>query len=547
MHRAIRIVVVAAVTGFTAVSVGWAAAGIAPVDLAADLDPHGVTGGLAGSTDGTLPGVETQHLDELVARASAADPERPGGPPAHVRGRAVPSGQVLVGTSVVDITPAPPAGETWQTEGCATGIPNEALLQTRKTTTPDCIYMGGRGLGPSEPITRVDPANPLEVRTVSIGDADDMAVLTQVDGVYWHGRYDSLCDRCGALDIAEELADELDLPVSSFFIAANHSHNSPDFIGAWGGAPEWYMDQVGDAIRRSIREAVGSAHPAVLQAEEAFTRSLNVQRRGTYWSAEDAGFSWARALAVNPAGKPTDRTLAVISTFSAHPVTSGYDGGRGHADWPGRFSQLVRERDDAVGIAFVAGLGNMSTRQGTEATAEGLYALLPPVRDRAILADTDVATAQVSFQQPMTNLGLIALRTGLFFDRTTSGPASMATGKSSDRACRSASAVSVDTVVSAARIGPRLLITAGPGELFSNLTNTLKDQHPQATVLPLANVNDGLGYIMQSFEEDALGRQVLGFTDAPVEYEEAFSLDSCFGDAVLESSLGLLRSLTADE
>lgn len=536
MHRIVRAAVVSAVAGVTAVSVGWAAVGVAPVPTTVPLGTLGTDAANGAEVD--VDGAP-QRLDEMAAAAVSS---RDGGPPTGPR-----AGEVFVGTSVVDITPAPPEGETWQTEGCATGIPNEAMAGTRKTTTPDCIYMGGRGLGPSEPITHIDPANPLEVRSVAFDDGRDVAVLTQVDGVYWHGRYDTFCDRCGSLDIADDLSTEFGIPASSFFIAANHSHNSPDFIGAWGGVPSWYMEQVGEAIRDSIRETLATTEPARLQAEEAFTRSLNVQRRDTYWSAEDAGFPWVRALGVNAGGQHDGRTLAVLGTFSAHPVTTGYDGGRGHADWPGRFSQLVREREGAVGIAFVAGLGNMSTRQGTEATAEGLHALLPDADPRAVLSDTDVAVAQVRFEQPMTNLGLVALRSGLFFDRSTSGPAAIEAGKNAERACRSASAVSVETAVSAARIGQGLLVAAGPGELFSNLTNTLKEQHPHATVLPLANVNDGLGYIMESFEEDAAGRQVLGFTDAPVEYEEAFSLDACFGDAVLQTALDLLGGLSATD
>lgn len=535
MKSVVRTVVGGVVVGVTAVSVAWAGAGLAPVPV--EVGRPGEVAAPRAATAEDL-GVQPQQLaDAATAAAAARRPVEPGA--------GLPAGQVLVGTSVVDITPAPPEGRVWQTEGCATGIPNEAIAGTRKTTTPDCIYMGGRGLGPSEPVTRIDPANPLEVRTVAIGDGADWAVLTQVDGVYWHGRYDTFCDRCGSLDIADDLAVELDVPASSFFIAANHSHNSPDFIGAWGGVPDWYMEQVGEAIRDSIRTAMTTTEPAVLEAAESFTRSLNVQRRETYWSPEDVGFPWVRALGVNRAGRPDGRTLAVLGAFSAHPVTTGYDDGRGHADWPGAFSQLVRAREGGVGIAFVAGLGNMSTRQGTDETAEGLHRLLPSPTAGAQLADTDVQVAQVRFQQPMTNLGLVALRTGLFFDRTTSGPAAIEAGKIPERACRSASAISVETAVSAARIGPGLLVAAGPGELFSNLTNTLKEQHPSATVLALANVNDGLGYIMQSFEEDAAGRQVVGFTDAPVEYEEAFSLDACFGDAVLETALDLLTALTS--
>jgi hypothetical protein len=73
--------------------------------------------------------------------------------------------------------------------------------------------------------------------------------------------------------------------------------------------------------------------------------------------------------------------------------------------------------------------------------------------------------------------------------------------------------------------------------------------------MSLALVNDGLGYVMQSFETDHAGRQVLGFVgDADVpppvgvgvgiaEYEDAYSIDACFGDMALETTLSLLGGL----
>jgi hypothetical protein len=48
---------------------------------------------------------------------------------------------------------------------------------------------------------------------------------------------------------------------------------------------------------------------------------------------------------------------------------------------------------------------------------------------------------------------------------------------------------------------------------------------------------------MQSFETDHAGRQGLGFAGQVVEYEDAYSIDHCFGDAVLEHTLSLLGSL----
>ena len=101
--------------------------------------------------------------------------------------------------------------------------------------------------------------------------------------------------------------------------------------------------------------------------------------------------------------------------------------------------------------------------------------------------------------------------------------------------------------MSAVKVGS-LWITGGPGELFANLTNTIEERNPGGVTLALGLVNDGLGYIVQSFETDHVGRQGVGFAGSagPVglsEYEDAYSIDHCFGDAVLENTIRLLGAL----
>jgi hypothetical protein len=115
--------------------------------------------------------------------------------------------------------------------------------------------------------------------------------------------------------------------------------------------------------------------------------------------------------------------------------------------------------------------------------------------------------------------------------------------------CKSASHISVNTSVSAAKIGS-LWITGGPGEVFSNFTNTVEERNPGGVTMALGLVNDGLGYVVESFETDHLGRQGVGFVAGeapdqitPSEYEDAYSIDHCFGDAAMQYTLQLLGSL----
>jgi hypothetical protein len=151
------------------------------------------------------------------------------------------------------------------------------------------------------------------------------------------------------------------------------------------------------------------------------------------------------------------------------------------------------------------------------------------------------------WDQPVTNPGLTALGTPGFFDRPfAQNPAALNTGKNASRPCASASAVSVHTGITAAKVG-NLTLTGAPGEIFSNIGNTLEERNTGGVTLPLAQVNDGLGYVIQNFESYADGRAGAGFVggETPVtfEYEDAYALDQCFGDMVLETTIQVLGKL----
>jgi hypothetical protein len=301
---------------------------------------------------------------------------------------------------------------------------------------------------------------------------------------------------------------------------------------------------------------------------EFFARRYNAGRRNVYRSAEEPGMSWLRAIAVDDAANgddphpgdgrrpprtpgddgPADEAPEVIATvgaYAAHPVTRSAGEGTAHGDWPAVFAKHVEDRGSQVGMALATGLGNISPRNLHDHGGAHLAADIPPVGSGTLVEDPSIAVAAERWEHPVTNPALTALGLPGFFDRPfEAGPASVSVGTHGARPCTSASPVAVATQVNAARIG-ELVITGAPGETFSNLSNTIKEHNPAGVTMPLGMVNDGLGYIIQSFEADAVARQGPGFvaTDAGFEYEDAYSIDGCFGDQVLESTLGLLAGL----
>jgi hypothetical protein len=172
------------------------------------------------------------------------------------------------------------------------------------------------------------------------------------------------------------------------------------------------------------------------------------------------------------------------------------------------------------------------------------------VPDRgAYLTDTNVRVERELWKQPATNVPLTALGFPGFFDREfLSEPSTIQTGKSPDTApCLSASAFTVELPATAVRIGSQFALTAAPGEVFSNLTNTVKEKAGAGVVtMPIAQANDALGYMPQSFEMSPVGQQGLGFFAGGVlvvNYEDSYAVDRCTGDKVLESSISMLDVL----
>ncbi|MEA2453157.1 MAG: hypothetical protein QOG04_1867 [Actinomycetota bacterium] len=496
-------------------------------------------------------------------------------------------GTVLAGAAKISLEPKPGPNDVWQhtMEECATlsenGLPPNpdhlAVAGSPWPENPNCIYMGGFGIGPMNPVTTwdtedYDPSTPQDcvsnagatnenpdagfdgcgvwVRSFAVkGPNGKTFTMTIIDSEGYLWDYKNKCDDCGIKQITAELAADPDLGLQAdgIIIGATHTHSGPEFLGGWGFVPDWYMEQVHTAITDSVRQAVLSMEPAVLEAGEEMARPYNNERRDTYRSAEEQELTWLRAIGTNGNGSPTPKTIATIGAYAAHPTANGTNDGRASSDWPGAFERRVEDRFGGVGLYFMTGLGNMSNSGGMAIGAK-LADLIPGVGDGLRLDKTDVTYNHTEWVHPATNVPLTALGFPGFFDREfVTQPSEVRTGKSPDTApCESASPVSVEMPANAMRIGDQFALTASPGEIFSNISNTIKEKSDAEITMPLAQTMDALGYMPQSIELSPIGQQGLGFAVSGVlvvNYEDSYSVDRCMGDKVLETAISLLNGL----
>lgn len=605
------------------------------------LEAAGLGGnGTAVAASGITPGVE-ELAPEAIPGVAAADVTAPSG------GR-TPEGTYLVGAARASLSPAPEAfgGETWRREGCAVaeGEPDfdtfppespelhpEALtddlthmlpdpssppgkdgvvdlvdeIRSWPATPPDCVYLGGFGIGPLRYAERVGDGG-VWMRAMAISNGEKTFVYGIADTVGWFAEYDTtICDDCGIRDVRERLAGELGggVDVAGVVIGSTHTHAGADTYGGWGGIPDWYRAQLRDAAVAAAKQAVANLRPATLDVGEAQLRQGNNERRDTYYSTVDTGATWiqARELPVEVC-EPTGTThpgqgkgkglpgeepvcheeapvIATLATYAAHPTIVGDS--ILHADWPGaaarRFEAVY---GGGVGLMFEGGLGNasVSTRgsgsdeQRAEATgiaiADEIAADIGNRPQRVVSNDMAAAVTDITHPALASNPGLVTLASVGLFDRAFApgsdgvGPPAVyhwskegelsTAGEDNDpepdgaflRGCTS-SGPSIVTTAGAHRIGD-VVVAFTPGEIFSNIAEVVKERADgTAMTMVFGQTNDALGYIIQSFEFDETGNAVTEYGTTTGEYEEVFAIDRCFGDHVLETLLESTAALGA--
>jgi hypothetical protein len=505
-RRTARKVVVSFIVGALSIGAAWAGTGLMPVRDKVDAIVGNEVPLPKAKVDknflaGTSASVETSEA-EAAATYSPADLQ---------------PGQILGGSAKVSLFPRPEdyqeqfPGARWETKqelcetmaedgsGASNAPTHVADFRVRWPENPDCLYMGGYGIGPMNAIGSWDDEYGLWARSIAMQDAQgDTLVLTLIDAVYWEAYYNSMCpgEPCGFLDLAQQLAEETGwkgtreasdpgaLPPESFVFASTHSHTAMDFIGGWGGVPDWYMQQATYSLKASVRASLDSMQPAILEAGESILRARNGERRDFYRSAEDDTFSWFRLVDADnqpapevcttptkkkevPVCTPASpgRAIATVGAYAAHPVTAAAGPGRADADFPAVFAKRVEEKFGGTGMFLQTGLGNMSPRGNKVEMGNGLADQVPTIGSGFRITNTDLSVGREYWDQPVTNVPLGSLGAAGFFDRKFNQfPATVNGGKGAEenKRCHSASPISVNTSVSAAKIGS-LWITGGPG------------------------------------------------------------------------------------
>jgi hypothetical protein len=550
----------------------------AHADATAGLDRAVAAANSGGGSEADEPAPGAIQLEPAdIPAVAASQPSIP----------ALPEGErFLVGAARASLSPSPGdfggTPDQWQREGCTAiddanldvdhVVPSVSDLRGWPAASPDCIYLGGFGIGPTRVAKSVDEGG-VWVRALAVSNGETTFAYAIADTVGWFARYDSaICDDCGIRDVRERLAADVGgLGLDGVIIGSTHTHAGADTYGGWGGIPDWYRNQIRDAAVAAVKQAVVNLEPASIAVGETHLRDRNNERRDTYYSNADSGATWLQARRADGSG------IATWSTYAGHPTI--VNGPVLHADWPGAAARRFEDLYGGVGLLFEGGLGNVSisgaggASRDEDAENTGIAfanAVAGDIGANAVDLDTNVMQSSVrDITHPaMSNPGLTTLASAGFFDRefTPGTPGAglpgayawskrgqVSTGPEGNNpaahpeqanACVS-SGPTIITTAGAHRIGG-FVVGFAPGEIFSNIAEVMKEKVDRSAVtMVLGQTNDALGYIIQSFEFDTAANAATEYGTQTHEYEEVFAVDRCFGDHVLQTLLETGGAVTA--
>lgn len=361
------------------------------------------------------------------------------------------SGDLLIGTATVDITP--PLGVALAGYGTDRGRADE--------------------LG-----------HPLRAEALACRRDDDGWVLVTADAI---GFPCDLVDR-----VRPRIAGATGLPEDAIVLSATHTHSAPSGVRtyhadledidhqyradleerlvslareAWDGAEAGHFE-----VART--EAPGLGHNRRLVGEDGQARNEWEDHEGTH-----RGYFDPSVLLVS-VRRPDGRRPALIVNYGCHPVTLGPMSTAISADYVGYLKDCLEERGTAETVHFaLAGAANINPRIAIHAGADYPAAMgrelgeicAAALNETALVADGPVRVCRVPWE----------------FAARYDWPEN--TGRKQGEP--------VLTEVVALRAGDLAVVTA-PGELFSEYAGRFRELSPTTHTLVVSLANDSVGYLV---------------------------------------------------
>lgn len=428
---------------------------------------------------------------------------------------AAPAAVFQVGAAVEDISP-----------NAAVGFPDGKGM-----------WMGGFGLGAANRrSTGVDPLGIKARAMVVSNDAGDTLAfaINETQGMF--AAYQQCA--CGLDDMRKEINAKTGIPIQHIVLGSDHSHGGPDTTGVWGGVPAVYLMYIKDQMVKAVVTAYNNRVPATINVGSAKNTPAQYGGDPLTIPGSSEQLYIDRTVRVLQA-KAVSNGTPVVTFVEApyHPTT--YCGSSCtiiHPSWPGVVSKMVADQYGGVGFAWQ---GDIGRQPGSG--ADNIYSAATQALASAAPITSSVIAGRVQLMiEEITNpVYIYFLNAAYAASPVTCTPGASLGGLS---ACspvgRSNSlpygAGTVGTFwATTLRIGG-VLFSAGPGEVYPNLQDTIvgsvgADQH-----FFLGLAQDQVGYIIGPTSSWA---QVNAVRDAAGNDNGLFNAGPTLGDHLVCTDL----------
>jgi hypothetical protein len=354
-----------------------------------------------------------------------------------------------------------------------------------RTVNPDPLLPVTGGVGPSQPVTRME--GDLTVRALVLEEEGTLVAIVSADFL---GFPAVLGNRVRAA--AKEI------PAQNILIGATHTHSAPDCYGfpdAAGGTARdaRYLEQVCARMAEAIHEAVTNLQPVRLKiaTDEAKGRiAYNYYAEQLY----DPRCHVIQTLDVS--GKP----IATLVNYAIHPEVLGSKAGICSPDLVGPLYARLAERGGGIGIFMNSAQGGMVTADNRLPDNKEARGWGECQRIGNLLADEALRIVKDAPEQLSPKLFCAARPLSLPVDGSL-----MRSLLKSLPGSPGAEVTSLTTQLNVINLGNAQILTI-PGEALPNIGYYLKRKMHGEHNLLFGLTNDAFGYILTKEDYDSFKR-----------------------------------------
>jgi hypothetical protein len=382
------------------------------------------------------------------------------------------------------------------------------------------LWLGGYGLGAAGRQSNgvVDHRISARAMVISNQGGDTLAfAINETQGMfaaYQQGPY-------GLDDARRQINIQTGIPMNHIVLGSDHSHASVDTTFVWGGVPDNYLKFIHDQIIKAVVAAYNRRVPATLSVGSADDPSYGGDQLGIPGMPDqdyvDKTIRVMQAKRVTTDPQLDGNTVVTFIEAPFHPTSYGSshsstDTSSLDSDWPGRVADWAASTQGGIGVGWEGDIGRQGSNGGEArietATQAALDNAMAPITDGTIDGRVQLMTEEITnpvyiwFLNGAKLAAPVVCAGGASINPPYGTPPTLQGGGLSlcspiPRANTPPYGAGVTSGLWATtfRIGD-VLISAGPGEVYPNLADTVRRTVPNARHFYLGLAQDQVGYII---------------------------------------------------